>query len=139
MRGDSFARSVRRRRRVLSHRRFWGWARMGDLARFRDGVRTYRRAVGRSQQQLATVVGVHPDVLSHKLNGHGRAVLTTPEAIRIVTTLAGWGALETRSAAEDLLAAAGVPAHAIPDSAWTTAPLSALPAETPGTATASAT
>ncbi len=111
---------------------------MGDLARFRDGVRTYRRAVGRSQQQLATAVGVHPNVLSHKLNRHGRAVLTTPEAIRIVTTLAGWGALETRGAAEELLAAAGVPAHAISAAAWTTAPLSALPAQTPGAATSSA-
>jgi predicted ATPase len=111
---------------------------MGDMARFRDGVRAYRRAVGRSQQQLATAVGVHPNVLSHKLNRHGRAVLTAPEAIRIVTTLAGWGALETRSAAEELLAAAGVPAHAVPATAWTTAPLSALPAETPGVATSSA-
>src|SRR5262245_12156570 len=108
---------------------------MGDLARFREGVRAYRRAVGRSQQQLAAAVGVHPNVLSHKLNGHGQAVLTTPEAIRIVTTLAGWGALETRSAAEELLAAAGVPAHAIPAAAWTTAPLSALPAEASGAAT----
>lgn len=111
---------------------------MGDMARFRDGVRTYRRSVGRSQQQLAAAVGVHPNVLSHKLNGHGRALLTAPEAIRIVTTLAGWGALETRSAAEELLAAAGVPAHAIPAAAWTKAPLSALPAEPPGTATSSA-
>jgi predicted ATPase len=111
---------------------------MGDLARFRDGVRAYRRSVGRSQQQLATAVGVHPNVLSHKLNGHGRAMLTAPEAIRIVTTLAGWGALETRSAAEELLAAAGVPAHAMPAAAWTTAPLSALPTQPPGTATSSA-
>jgi predicted ATPase len=111
---------------------------MGDMARFRDGVRAYRRSVGRSQQQLATAVGVHPNVLSHKLNGHGRAMLTAPEAIRIVTTLAGWGALETRSAAEKLLAAAGVPPHAMPAAAWTTAPLSALPTEPPGTATSSA-
>jgi predicted ATPase len=111
---------------------------MGDMARFRDGVRAYRRSVGRSQQQLATAVGVHPNVLSHKLNGHGRAVLTAPEAIRIVTTLAGWGALETRSAAEQLLAAAGIPAHAIPATAWTTAPLSALPTEPAGTAASSA-
>jgi predicted ATPase len=111
---------------------------MGDLARFRDRVRTYRRAVGRSQQQLATAVAVHPNVLSHKLNGHGRALLTAPEAIRIVTTLAEWGALETRSAAEELLAAAGVPAHAIPAAAWTTAPLSALPAEPPRAAPSSA-
>jgi non-specific serine/threonine protein kinase len=100
---------------------------MGELADFREQVRTYRRAVGRSQQQLASAIGVHPNVLSHKLNAHGRAVLTTPEAIRIVTTLAEWGALESRSAAESLLASAGVPAHAIPATAWTSPPLSALP------------
>src|SRR5689334_5242975 len=100
---------------------------MGELAEFREQVRTYRRAVGRSQQQLASAIGVHPNVLSHKLNAHGRAVLTTPEAIRIVTTLAAWGALGSRTAAEDLLAAAGVPPHAIPSAAWASPPLSALP------------
>jgi predicted ATPase len=103
---------------------------MGELAGFRDRVRACRRAVGRSQQQLATAIGVHPNVLSHKLNGHARAVLTVPEAIRIVTTLAGWGALETRSAAEELLAAGGVPAYAIPAAAWSSPPLSVLPAPT---------
>jgi predicted ATPase/Tfp pilus assembly protein PilF len=101
---------------------------MGELAEFREHVRAYRRAAGRSQQQLATAIGIHPNVLSHKLNRHGQAVLTTPEVIRIVTTLAEWGALEDRAAAERLLASAGVPVHAIPAAAWAAPPLSVLPA-----------
>src|SRR4051794_5470405 len=67
-----------------------GGRRMSQLATFRDLVRAYRRDVGRSQQQLAQALGLHPNVLSHKLNGHGRAVLTVPEVVGIVTALAGW-------------------------------------------------
>ena len=48
----------------------------------------HRRAVGRTQQQLARCIGLHPDVLSHKLNGRDNAILTTPDVIAIVTTLA---------------------------------------------------
>jgi predicted ATPase len=108
----------------------WGFqgdgARMGELAEFREQVRAYRRAAGRSQQQLAGALGIHPNVLSHKLNRHGQAVLTTPEVVRIVTTLAEWGALPDRAAAERLLASAGVPGHAIPAPAWAEPPLSLL-------------
>lgn len=110
---------------------------MGELAEFREQVRVYRRAAGRSQQQLAGALGIHPNVLSHKLNQHGQAVLTTPEVVRIVTTLAEWGALEDRAAAERLLASAGVPGHAIPDAAWAVPPLSVLssgPADRSGSA-----
>ena len=82
---------------------------MRDLGRFREAVRTRRRWVGRSQQQLAVAIGVHPDVLSHKLNGHGQAMLTRPEALGIVTTLADWGALTDDAQIEELLAAAGIP------------------------------
>jgi predicted ATPase len=100
---------------------------MGELAEFREQVRAYRRAAGRSQQQLASAIGIHPNVLSHKLNRHGQAVLTTPEVIGIVTTLAEWGALDDRAAVERLLASAGVPGHAIPATAWAAPPLSVLP------------
>lgn len=44
---------------------------------------------GRTQQQLARAIGLHPAVLSHKLNGHDGAMLTT---------LAAWGALVSRFA-----------------------------------------
>ena len=63
----------------------------GDLAAFREAVRARRRAAGRTQQQLARRVGVHPDVLSHKLHARG-AVLTSADVTAIVTVLAGWGA-----------------------------------------------
>ena len=82
---------------------------MRDLHRFREVVRTRRRWVGRSQRQLATALGLHPDVLSHKLNGHGQAMLTRPEVLGIVTTLADWGALPDDADVEELLAAAGIP------------------------------
>jgi predicted ATPase len=96
----------------------------GDLAGFREAVRQRRRAAGRTQQQLARGIGVHPDVLSHKL--HGRALLTSADATAIVTVLAGWGAIGSRAGARALLALAGVPAQAVP-AAWAGGPLGALP------------
>jgi predicted ATPase len=102
---------------------------MRDLRGFREAVWVHRRAVGRTQQQLARSIGLHPDVLSHKLNGRDNAVLTTPEVIAIATTLAGWGALVTRADVLDLLELMGVPAHAVPAAAWAAPPLAALPAD----------
>src|SRR5690349_11933214 len=76
----------------VAHRRLRSWEPlMGELAVFRELLRAHRRGAGRSQGQLATAIGLHPNVLSHKLNAHGRSVLTTPEVVGIVTTLAGWG------------------------------------------------
>jgi hypothetical protein len=99
---------------------------MRDLYRFRAAVRNHRRAVGRTQQQLARSVGLHPDMLSHKLNASDHAVLTAPDVIGIVTTLAGWGALANRAEVHSLLGLMGVPAHAIPAAAWFAPPLAAL-------------
>ena len=90
---------------------------MSDLRGFREAVREHRRAVGRTQQQLARSIGLHPDVLSHKLNSRDNAVLTTPDVIGIATTLAGWGALVTRADVYALLDLAEVPPHAIPAAA----------------------
>jgi predicted ATPase len=99
---------------------------MRDLAGFRHAVREDRRAVGRTQQQLAHAVGLHPDVLSHKLNGHGDAILTAADVAGIVTTLAGWGALVRRADAYALLELMALPPQAIPDAAWAAPPLAAL-------------
>ena len=63
---------------------------MRDLRGFREAVRVHRRAVGHTQRQLAKSIGLHPDVLSHKLNGSDNAMLTTQDVIGIATTLAGW-------------------------------------------------
>ena len=110
---------------------------MRDLRAFREAVREHRRAVGRTQQQLARSVGLHPHVLSHKLNGRDNAVLTTADVIGIASTLAGWGALATRPDLYALLDLMDVPRHAVPATAWSAPPLAALreiPGETAGSA-----
>ena len=102
---------------------------MRDLRGFREAVREHRRAVGRTQQQLARSIGLHPNVLSHKLHGHDKAVLTAPDVIGIATTLAGWGALVTRADVQALLDLMDVPPHAIAAAAWSAPPLAALRAD----------
>jgi hypothetical protein len=49
---------------------------MPDLAGFREVVQTHRRALGRAQRELAQAIGLHPNVLSHKLHGSDGALLT---------------------------------------------------------------
>jgi predicted ATPase len=117
----------------------WGQeARMRDLRGFREAVREHRRIVGRDQQQLARSIGLHPHVLSHKLNGRGSAVLTVPEVIGIATTLASWGALVARADVHALLELMDVPPRAIPDAAWSVPPLADLRADHDGAATSRA-
>jgi predicted ATPase len=105
---------------------------MADLRGFRETVREHRRAVGRTQQQLARSIGLHPDVLSHKLHGRDNAVLTTPDVIGIATTLADWGALVTRADVYALLDLMEVPPHAISAAAWSVPPLAVLRADDDG-------
>ena len=102
---------------------------MRDLRGFREALRAHRRAVGRTQQQLARSIGLHPDVLSHKLHGRDNAILTTTDVIAIATTLAGWGALVTEADVHELLKLMAVPPHAIPAAAWAAPPLAALRGE----------
>ena len=111
---------------------------MPDLDGFRDAVREHRRAVGRTQQQLARSVGLHPDVLSHKLHGRDGAMLTRPDVVGIATTLAGWGALVSRADVYELLDLMEVPRHAIAAAAWSAPPLAALRAEQDGSASQTA-
>ena len=90
-----------------------------DLAAFREAVRSRRRATGRTQQELARRVGVHPDVLSHKLHARG-AVLTSADVTAIVTVLAGWGAIGSQAdpPGQLLLGVPGRPAarpHRLPE------------------------
>jgi predicted ATPase len=96
-----------------------------DLRGFRDAVRSRLRAVGRTQQELARAVGLHPHVLSHKLNGRA-AMLNARDIVAIATALAGWGALSGRRDVERLLALAEVPLAAVGDDAWRSGPLAAL-------------
>jgi non-specific serine/threonine protein kinase len=99
---------------------------MRDLRAFRAAVWQHRRAVGRTQQQLARSIGLHPDVLSHKINGSDNAVLTMSDAIGIATTLVSWGAVTTRADLKALLDLVEVPPQAIPAARWSVPPLAAL-------------
>lgn len=100
---------------------------MVELDKLRSAVRERRRAVGRSQRQLAAAVGLHPDVLSHKLNGHGRALLSLPEAANIILTLASWGAFDDRTAVDQAFRWAGIPVAGPAGPRWDEPPLSLLP------------
>jgi predicted ATPase len=102
---------------------------MRDLRGFREAVREHRRAVGRTQQQLARSIGLHPDVLSHKLNSRDNAVLTSQEVVAVATTLVAWGALVTRNDMYALLTMMEVPPQAVPAAAWSAPPLAALRAD----------
>ena len=99
---------------------------MRDTTQFRDAVRARRRAAGRTQQQLARAIGLHPDVLSHKINGSDSAMLTNQDVVAIVTALAAWGVLASRAEAEELLALMAVPPHAVSAQSWAAPPLAAL-------------
>src|SRR5436305_920457 len=99
---------------------------MPDLEQFREAVRDHRRALGRTQQDLARAIGLHPHALSHKLRGSDAAVLTARDVAAIATTLTAWGALTTRTEVEDLLALGGASVHTIPAAAWSAPPFAAL-------------
>ena len=72
---------------------------------------------------------MHPHVLSHKLNERDAAVLTTPEIVSIVVTLAGWGGLGSKADALALLALMGLPPGTIPVASWAAKPMALLPDE----------
>jgi predicted ATPase len=91
-----------------------------------ESVQKYLRASGYTQKELADALGLHPKVLSRKLNGSSNARLTHQEVRSIVTTLAGWHAITTRDEALALLEAAGVDPGIFAESAWQTPPLNTL-------------
>ncbi len=100
---------------------------MRDLVAFRAALREGLRAAGRTQQQLARAIGLHPHVLSHKLHERDAATLTRPEVVSIVITLVGWGATGSKADAVALLALMGLPPDAIPAESWAAKPLALLP------------
>ena len=59
----------------------------------RAALKSLLRPAGRSQQELARRLGLHPSVLSHKLRGAEGYVLTHAEVKAIVKTLAEWQAI----------------------------------------------
>src|SRR3989442_9139488 len=71
--------------------------------RFREQVRHYRTPTGKTQQELAKVLALNPQVLSHKLHGIRNAHLTHREVQTIVKTLVEWGAMTKQAEARELL------------------------------------
>src|SRR6266699_3538164 len=96
---------------------------------FGDSVQKYVRASGYSQKELAVALGLHPKVLSRKLNGSGNAHLTHLEVQSIITTLAGWRAITTQDEVLHLLELAQVEPTIFSSDAWQTPPLSKLTAK----------
>ncbi len=103
---------------------------MQDLATFRQRVWDYRfRSLdeeGRTpnQAQLAAAIGLSKGELSNRLNGNKKARLTCENVRAIINTLARWGAFETRTQAQELVALSGCPALQADD--WRNEPLNRL-------------
>jgi predicted ATPase len=93
---------------------------------FSNDVRNYLRAVDSFQKELANELGLHPKVLSRKLNNNGDAHLTAEEVRRIIAALARWEAITTYDEALHLLELAGMEPDSFSDQEWETAPLSQL-------------
>ncbi len=71
--------------------------------RFREQVRSYRALTEKTQEDLAKVLSLNPQVLSHKLHGIRNAHLTHREVKAIVKTLVEWGAMTRQAEACELL------------------------------------
>jgi LuxR family maltose regulon positive regulatory protein len=105
-----------------------------DLEGFRTKVGEYRRLAGRTQQELARELELHPKVLSHKLHGSDAAYLTHDEVRGIIRILAAWRAIWERGQAEELLSLMGLSQGRFAPQEWAAPPLSLLEPETRGAA-----
>ena len=100
-----------------------------SLDTFRTKIRAYLRTVNVAQTALARELGLHPSVLSHKLNGKGIYTLSQPEVKKIVKFLAQFDAISTRSEAIELLEAMDLKATTFTPQEWQAAPLNKLEIE----------
>ncbi len=96
---------------------------------FGDSVQEYVHTSGYSQKELAKAIGLHPKVLSRKLNGSGKAYLTHLEVEHIITTLARWHAITTQDEALHLLELAQMEPTSFGAEEWKKPPLSQLAAK----------
>src|ERR1700730_6712173 len=107
-----------------------------DPRAFRVALEGYRRPSGHSQQELARALGLHPNVLSHKLHGSDGAALRHDEVRGIVRTLAGWHAFQSRTQVIELLDLMGLGPNQFSAAEWAAPPLLELEASSgPGSAT----
>ncbi|TME10766.1 MAG: hypothetical protein E6I80_06520 [Chloroflexi bacterium] len=74
-----------------------------NTERFREQVRSYRAPTCKTQEDLAKVLGLNPQVLSHKLHRIRNTRLTHCEVKAIVKTLVEWGAMSKQAQAHELL------------------------------------
>lgn len=93
---------------------------------FGQRVQEYVRESGYSQKELADEIGLHPKVLSRKLNNSGNAYLTHLEIQRIITTLASWQAISSRDEAIDLLKLVQMSPNSFSVEEWQQQPLNQL-------------
>jgi len=93
---------------------------------FSDCVQEHLRSSGYTQKELADALGLHPKVLSRKLNGSGNAHLTGLEIQRIILTLAGWHTINSQDEVLFLLELAGMDDNIFSADEWRTPPLSTL-------------
>ena len=97
-----------------------------NMKAFSESVQEYLRASGYSQTELADALGLHPKVLSRKLNGNGNAYLKHTEVQYIIKTLVRWHVITTQDEALHLLEEAQVESTIFSEDEWGTSPLSAL-------------
>src|SRR5438270_4532306 len=100
-----------------------------NMGTFTESIQTYLRTSGYSQKELADELGLHPKVLSRKLNGSGNAQLTHLEVQRIIMTLVRWHVITLQEEVLHLLELAEVEPGIFSDDEWRTPPLSTLAAK----------
>src|SRR5689334_16701049 len=91
---------------------------------FGNKVKALLKITGYSQKGLAEALGRNPSVLTHKLNGTGRTILTRREVRQIVKQLIWLGVVTQQDEVKDLLNAADCPNFSLEE--WALAPLNLL-------------
>ncbi len=94
-----------------------------------DCIQAFLRSSGHSQKELAAVLGLHPKVLSRKLNGSGNSHLTHLEVRVILVELTRWHGITTQDDAFQLLELAQVGPTLFDPEEWNTPPLNQLQAQ----------
>ncbi len=97
-----------------------------SVGAFDDLLHQYLRSAGYFQRDLAGELGLHPKVLSRKLNSTGEAHLNNDEVRRIIVALASWEAITTRDQALQLLEMANLSPNIFSAEEWQTPPLGQL-------------
>jgi len=97
-----------------------------NTATFGDSVQEYVRISGYTQKELADAIGLHPKVLSRKLNGSGHAYLTHLEIKCIITRLVHWHAITTQDEVLHLLELAQMEPGSFSAEEWQKLPLNQL-------------